>query len=450
MAKDLSGILQQLKSEGFEFRTKGFFNVEGGEAAVATRYLEWCDEHSLDAGPMSSECDSCHRGPRTCQKVPAGDGDGVYVVFELFHGRKPTQSLGAITIFDSSYGIAQQIRLKVEQEVFPQFPEEAVQQFSQAKPILLGELEATSAIYFSDAGAGLDSKHATVDVQLAGGAELTVFSFLEPAPTDKDEVIRNFAQAWGKDEASVARAVERSLAGSEFLAKELGRDLTESFPAFHFRALLVLDSEIATKIQLEPQELIEDWELFAIQLAGTVVSSHQRPMHESTVWVNALLAREADRVAGDVSEEEAKRLLFDVWTWAYQGLLAGDQDCRELLKNSYQATNEEIYELLRRRGQYQLAEELLRTGSLPGLETKTEPLATQKPPSSFTKSNPGGLSGSSDASLLQQEESSLSQTQANSDGYAGKTNAARNFCGNCGAKFERAEDKFCSECGEMR
>jgi len=450
MAQDLSGILQQLKSEGFEFRTKGFFNVEGGEAAVATRYLEWCDEHSLDAGPMSSQCDSCHRGPRNYQKVPAGDGDGVYVVFELFHGRKPTQSIGAITIFDSSYGIAQQIRLQVEQEVFPQFPEEAVAQFSQAKPILLGNLEATSAIYLSDAGAGLDSKHATVDVQLAGGAELTVFAFLEPAPTEKDEVIKNFAQAWGKDETSVASAVERSLAGSEFLAKELGRDLSEPFPAFHFRALLVLDSELATNIQLEPQELIEDWELFAIQLAGTVVSSHQRPMHESTIWVNALLAREADRVAGEVSEEEAKRLLFDVWTWAYQGLLAGDQDCQELLKNSYRATNEEIADLLRRRGQYQLADDLLRTGSLPGLETNTESSATRGPSASFTKSNPGGLSGSSEASLLEQEESSLSQAHANSDGYPRRANAVSNFCGNCGSKFEREEEKFCSECGEKR
>lgn len=450
MVRDLSGLLQKLKTEGFEFRTKGFFNVEGGEAAVATRYLEWCDEHSLHAGPMSSECDSCHRGPRNYHKVPAGDGDGVYVVFELFHGRKPTKSLGAITIFDSSYGIAQQIRSQVEQEVFPQFPEEAVGQFGQAKPILLGNLEATSAIFLSDAGAGLDSKHATVDVQLAGGAELTVFAFLEPAPTDRDEVIRNFAQAWGKDEASVARAVERSLAESEFLAKELGRDLSEPFPAYHFRALLVLDSELATKIQLEPQELIEDWELFAIQLAGAVVSAHQRPMHESTIWVNALLAREADRVAGDVSEEEAKRLLFDLWTWAYQGLLAGNEDWRELLKNSYQATNEEISELLRRRGQYQLADELLRTGSLPGLEVTTESSATQQPPSSFTKSNPGGLYGSSDASLLQQDESSLSHEQAISAGYPSQTYMVREFCGNCGAKFKRAEDKFCSECGEMR
>jgi hypothetical protein len=72
--------------------------------------------------------------------------------------------------------------------------------------------------------------------------------------------------------------------------------------------------------------------------------------------MNAMLAREWDRHAGDVSDDEAKRLLFDVWTWAYQGITSGDPDCLPLVKNGYQASNEEIADLLRRRGQFDRAE----------------------------------------------------------------------------------------------
>ena len=82
-------------------------------------------------------------------------------------------------------------------------------------------------------------------------------------------------------------------------------------------------------------------------------------MTDSTIWQNAMLAREWDRAAGDIDDATAKILLFDLWTWLYQGRELGDEDCTNYLKNfKYQPTKDEQIYLFVRRGMYEAASNL--------------------------------------------------------------------------------------------
>jgi hypothetical protein len=88
-------------------------------------------------------------------------------------------------------------------------------------------------------------------------------------------------------------------------------------------------------------------------------------MTDSVIWQNAMLAREWDRAAGgDIDNDTAKILLFDLWTWLYQGRELGSEDCANYLKNfKYQPTVEEQIYLLVRRGMYSAAAAINPSGS---------------------------------------------------------------------------------------
>ena len=123
-----------------------------------------------------------------------------------------------------------------------------------------------------------------------------------------------------------------------------------------------------------------------------------------------------------MTDAEAKRLLFDFWTWAYQGLSSGDVDCINLIKNRYKPTQEEIAELLRRRGLFDVVESFLATGQLPGLLSQVESADESPKSSGLTKSSSSGL------------------------GLSGNKSK---FCSNCGQPFAELA-KFCTECGNSR
>ncbi len=419
---NLEQTFRALKQHGYSFRPKGFFNVEGGDAAIATQMFVWCDCLSLTYGPTVSSCGDCHRGPGNFVKVPAGDGDSVYVVFEVYQINSPQYAVGAFTVFDHRYEIANKVRSFVEEQGYLSIPWEEVLVFGDSVPTALDQLSETSSIYFADGtSGGANSSNANVDVQFGGDVELTIFGFLEPMSTDPEENAKYFATNWNMEVGALRSNMQASLAIAQSLAESLGRELTEPLPPYSIRCLMALQSDLVAEIGLESEAEIDDWEMFSIQVNGRVVSSHIQPQDVSTVWMNAMLAREIDRQAGEVSEAEAKRLLFDMWTWAYQGLVAGDGDCLELIKNRYQPTPDEIAELLRRRGLFDITDNFLATGQLSGL--LSEVIAAQSPPG-------------------------LGLTKSGSLGLGLGENKSK-FCSNCGQAFGELA-KFCAECGNAR
>lgn len=420
---NFAATLEKLEQAGFGFRPKGFFNVEGGDAAIATEYFDWCDCQSLLVGPAVKACDQCRRGSDNFIKLPAGDGDGVYVVFEVFKLTSPRYAVGAFSVFDFGYSIANKVRSFVENQQPLVFPAAEVLLFGDSVPLRLENLTATSTIYFADGtSGGANSSDANVDIQFGQELRLGVFGFMEPLPNDPQVIAQNFSESWNQDIDAVISKMRESQVMAETIASEFGRDLTDPMPPYTVRCLLALDLEVIAEIGLTAEVAIDDWEMYSIQLNSRIVSSHQSRQAISSIWMNAMLAREWDRHAGEVPYDEAKRLLFDIWTWAYQGIVAGDEDCFDLIANPYKATEEEIAELLSRRGLFDIAAQYLMTGKLPGGAQQTE--------SPEPISDSGGLTKSSSAGL------GLGVSQSK-------------FCSNCGTQFADSA-KFCTDCGNAR
>jgi hypothetical protein len=223
----------------------------------------------------------------------------------------------------------------------------------------------------------------------------------------------------------------------ESIFESMGIDKPYSLPPFIPRALLVLDEHASKSVSLNDLYEVDDWEFLGAQFAGSVGSSHTQSMGVSTVWMNALLAIEWDRVAGDdLDYEETKRLLFDSWTWAYQGALLDDDDCRKIItRNQYRATPEEVSDMLRRRGLFEAADRAL-DGDLPdlGVDGRSEV-------SPSGKSLGGGLTKTS---------SGLGLSPATTASPAAPPSGLAKFCSQCGTAFAGDSAKFCSGCGATR
>ncbi|MFM2022866.1 MAG: hypothetical protein RIR89_258 [Actinomycetota bacterium] len=408
--------LSSLKSVGYDFRVRGFINVEGGNASIANKFFEWCDCTSMEPGPKKETCESCGKGPGSFVSVPSGDGDGIYVVFEIFPESDPKTNAGAFVIFDSGYELANVVRSDIERETVPAFPSKVVAKHDSYVPIDLGAFTNEGVIYFSDESSGVDSQNAVVDIENIKAAKLRAFTFVEPV----EPTTEGWAKRWSKVEGmpSSESDIRLQQAQGRAMFEALGTGPKFSLPSFVPRVLLVLDEGALARLDLSDALDEPDWELLGIQYSATICVSHTQKMNTSTIWMNALLAREWDRAAPEVlSDEQAKELLFDVWTWAYQGSVLGDADCESIIsQNRYKATPQEIAQLLRRRGMFKKAEEALaQVGRAPESETT------------------GGLT---------KKSSGLG-------GLASAPQGAR-FCSECGAEFLKVDAIFCSSCGSKR
>lgn len=431
--------IQSLISSGYSFRVRGFFNVEGGEVGLSNKFHEWCDCMSMRPGP-AQKCESCTREPGNYVSLAAGDGDGIYVVAEIGNGTGDGQVVGAMAVFDNKYRSANRVRGAIEQETVPEYPVDLALLFADSRPLALGSLSNTGTLLFADSGAGLNPRDAIVDVHIAADKRLSVFSFVESVSTDPNEWVERLCEAQGQEPDATDRAMARSLVMGESIFESMGIDKPFSLPSIIPRVIMVLDESASKSVNLDDEYVVKDWELLGAQFAGSVGSSHAMGMSVSTIWVNALLAREWDRAAGDeVADEDAKRLLFDMWTWAYQGVLADDADCRRMISvNQYRATPEEVSDMLRRRGLIEAADKAL-SGELPDLgdgPSRPEPVASTGS-TGLTKSG-GGLGSGLGGDLGGSSEST------------GGLGSVSKFCVQCGTAFANATAKFCSSCGSAR
>lgn len=418
---NLERFLESLEIQGFSLRPAGFFNVEGGDAALSTSFFPWCDSCLEFLGPALSPCEECGRGPGRFIRVPAGDGDGVYVVFEIFEAARPKFAVGAIVIFDNRYGIADAIRDPILQQRLPMVSNYLFEDQLSAFGVALGSLESTNQILFSDANAGTDSRDAAVDVRFDVPQTLTAYALVQQVSSDPDAEADRLVEEAGMDRESVMEMLQSLVQVSSQV-----RDMPKGYgtlPEISIRGLLVLTDEANSKLKLQPKSFDLDWETLTGQFMGKVGTSHIQPMGAAAIWFNALLAREVDRAAGEVNDDEAKQLLFDMWTWAYQGAVNGDGDCASLLTNAYKPSQSEVVELLERRGLLTAAETFIATGLVGDLQVGPGVRSEE--------------SGTPAPSSLESSPRDSSQPQAN-------------FCGECGSKFASEMDKFCSECGSQR
>ena len=416
--------VSKIIAQGLSFRPKGFINVEGGLVAVSTQYRPWCDCTSITFGPAKTSCSECGRGESNFANIPSGDGDGVYVVFDIYSIAKPDERFGAFVVFDHGYELANAVREQLENETIPNLSVDELTQFADTLSLHISTLEPASTILIGDSPVDFDSKNATVDVSFLDAKTTQVFAFVGRLSQEPRDVSLRLQANLGMDSEEADRSVLVAEAGFRAVEGMAGSQSAPFSPDLDFRGLLIVDSGLAQQIGLQGDVEVSNWALLSHQCMSGVGTSHVEPMHQSTVFMNALLARELDRAAGqDVSNEKAKSLLFDVWTWAYQGMAHDDQNCDTFLKNRYEPTREEVAELLSRRGQFRAADNYLKTGSLK--EAASSGSLTSNSYVGLTKSTNKGLG------------SSVPDQQAT-------------WCSACGQQYQDVAAKFCSNCGKPR
>lgn len=417
--------IELLRASGHTLEVRGFINIEGGQLGVSNRFHSWCDCMSLRLGEVA-HCKICSREPGDFVSMVSGDGDGIFVVAEVKSAAGDT--VGAFVVFDFQYQMANAARSFIEAEKVPIYPIELALQFAAASPIALGSLRNTGIVRFADTGSGFDGEYANVDVSFATDVGLNIFAFAEHVSSDPNDWDARLSQTQGWDIDALSNQRFGDSAAGQAVFEALGIEEKFSLPSFIPRAVMILNEQASRAVTLDDAIEVRDWEVLSAQFAAAVGTSHAQVMHISTVWMNALLAREWDRAGeGELSNNETKRLLFESWTWAYQGAILGDDDCKEMIRaNSYRATPTEVSEMLTRRGLTDAAGKAAR-GELPDIGIGSTP------------AQESGLLTKSSRGLGAPPMPSLAET----------VGQAR-FCSSCGAAFAAASANFCSGCGAAR
>lgn len=349
-------VIDDLISLGYRFEVAGFMNVEGGNAAVATNFYDYCDCTALKSGPITEICTNCDRKPGSQVTIRSGDGDGVYVVARIVHKTDSSKNVGAFVFFDYQFGIANAVHGEIAKQKVSEYPLDIALKIQCDKVIELGNLKNRGSLFFGDGTLSSNSRDAIVDIQNLAQGDLTALMFAETVESTGIAWAERLAQTQGMDRASVEASLLRAEAGSKAAAKSLGSLEVLGLPSFVPRCLMVLQSQVAKATSVVANYSVDDWELLGLQFQSTVVTSNVEPQNMMCIWQNAMLAREIDRAAGDTDYEKTKSLLFDMWTWGYQGAELGDEDCLKLVNaNSYKATPHEVASLLNRRGMYKAA-----------------------------------------------------------------------------------------------
>lgn len=416
---NLSAVIEAIQLKKIGLRPTGFFNVEGGDAALGSDFFDWCDSCLDQLGPIMAFCQECGRSPQNFLRIPAGDGDGVYVVFELFDAAVPSHVTGALVIFDNNYEIANAVRGPILEERVPPVPLALIKKRGHAALIDLASMAPTTKVLFSDGSAGANSKFAMVDVEFETEQRLNVYGIVEQVSSNIRDEVNRLSREAGMDRESVLGMLE-SLAESAQAIQDMPRGYG-TLPEVLFRGLLVTQETLAQSLELTTEKVFLDWEELTGQYFGKICTSHQETMESATIGFNFLLHRELDRETGDLPISEAKRLLFNMWTWLYQGLHNLDDDFKHLIGDAYLPSREEVVTLLHRRGLKDAAQLFLDTGKIG--EVQVQVLDT---PHDFEAGSPKAA-----------EQETTSPVLAK-------------FCGECGTRFENEEAKFCSECGSRR
>jgi hypothetical protein len=140
-----------------------FFNIESGLFAIGTYAIGDCDECDWSSlTNNTTDCSSCARTPKDYLVGIAGDGDGVYTVWEIWDASYRT--IGIMAVLDSGYKTATAVRELVESGTAPFWDDEYVSDFNKLKRMVVGTLEDTSILMIGETALADDSSNAIVSV----------------------------------------------------------------------------------------------------------------------------------------------------------------------------------------------------------------------------------------------------------------------------------------------
>jgi hypothetical protein len=354
----LGNLLQRIDQAGLELKVQGFFNVESGGFGIGNDFLPYCD--CVSAALDNDECRECERWFANFISFPSGDGDGIYVAAAIVHPSEPNRTLGLLAIFDYRYQMAAYARQMIESEQVPDYPIDLAMQFEDALAYKVGGIIVKETLLIGDKHFSQNGSYAVVDFPnpVKGGYKCFVYcQQVDPSP---EATLSRLCETQGLDRAETERLLRITAATFEKFREDEGLpEGSNSLPDISVRAAVAFSDELSDLI--EPDEFdIDDLNLLSAQFTyGAINTSHRQQMTDSVIWQNSMLAREWDRAAGDIDNDTAKVLLFDLWTWLYQGRELGSEDCANYLKNfKYQPTVEEQIYLLVRRGMFEAASRL--------------------------------------------------------------------------------------------
>lgn len=429
-------FLTTLQGQDFGLCIEGFVNIESGNASVASRIFDTseCDCMDTGLGIPETGCEVCLRGPGNFVSCRAGSGDGIYVILGIYPISDSTKRLGALAIFDSGYELAKSARARVEVDGTLGFAKEEIdlmsgdglafspdelEAFSGAKPVLHGSLNSNGAVYFSDDMAHRNAHYAITDVKVdSENLDVIIFG------VEEDPYRESLGWEGSDAESEMMRTT---------MFETLG--ITPSEPSYFPQVLMVLDSDMATHFDFSDQLPMTDWATSGVHGMASIGTSHLEPMHISTYWVNALLARAKFRLSlirDEGQDNPGDQHAFEqLMSWAVLGEVSGDADATNLI-NDLDARD-------------LVAFPEFRTAVLNLRGWDDFPVEESKEAQQFRKSSDGlntssGLTKSSSKSGL-----GLDKPEQQIQGKS-----ASKFCGNCGQRFEAIEANFCSNCGQPR
>jgi len=421
----LAEFIKQAEKLKLGFSVEGYINVEGGNAAVATKIFEdsafECAKPGIGSPPK--DCPDCGRGPKNFANTTAGSGDGVYVIFGIHLLSNTEINIGAFAVFDENYALANSVRQGVEEDVPFEFSSFLLESFFDSESVILSEFTCDGRLYFSDDSASMNARYAIVDVPV-GSKKLQVMHF---AATEDPYTLDGFFDF--SPEQIEARDAETE-AVSNVMAEEYG--VAPQVPSYFPQILMALDSKIAKQFDFSDSLPTEDWTVAQINSTTRMVTSHLEPQHVSTFSANADLGVHKLKFLESASDDVKLEALMRAASWAYLGELFGDSSSSAQfdllgLRTDIEESLSLQAELLEHRGwDEQGIASLTQEQSFEGDDE--DELDT---PSGLTKSSTSsGLGG------LSSSDSSGS--------------SSKKFCSSCGTKFDSISAKFCSECGESR
>jgi hypothetical protein len=298
MLKDF--LKHQDNSNDLFFSFHSFFNIESGSFALGSFNQNDCDDctwSSLDNNAVG--CESCLRDPSNYLVGLAGDGDGVYTVWEIWDANYRT--IGILAVFDSGYATATSAREAIESGQSPTWDDEYVSEFVKTKRMHVGTIEETSIIIIGETGLKENTGYALINV-------------LTGAEDDSDFEVSFFVEEPGSQSGSYP-----------------------SDSTFKPRVVLALraeNSHLAGPEEIRGKRV--NWAEQELASLSNVVASHIEPMGITAAYGNFLyrlldLQECVENGSPEAIVEEAKRFA-GVWALFIE-YHSGDTEASDQLKS---------------------------------------------------------------------------------------------------------------------
>ncbi len=322
------GLINFLKNLGenndyYGRSNAGCFNVETGQAAFRTAWVEQCDCNMSSVNALQYNCKKCGKTKTNNLSISSGDGDGVYTVVSYLN--KKGEVFACAITFDSDSNLANQFIEKIRTTEIKDFDASPIIFRHDYQGVEIGKLELSDAniVYFSDASAGIDSSMATLWVNnwLSGG--ITAFAFVQ-----------------GSLESEFAQFAIKNGASPEVL----NGGLNESFRP---RIILLISdayknmSKDLTDFQLSEQLLARQIKAWSKQL----VASNVGQQSSEVIYWNGRLENVFATHALNNNLGTEMAYAFKEFSWYLQGAHFEDVNCAELAKEMIDESSGELAEV---------------------------------------------------------------------------------------------------------